>query len=133
MDNSEWKIDPYNGRRYREVNHIREYEMTVQINGVEIPQSELADFNRRNKEQREAEMKRQRETIINQQPNRTCPFKDGLSTSCHTDCAFYKTGGCKLAVHPGSQTEGKKCPFNNRTCNSMCAMFKNGCTLPAEQ
>ena len=43
MEN-EWQIDPQNGQRYRMVGHIREYEMLVRVDGIEIPQSQLADY-----------------------------------------------------------------------------------------
>lgn len=128
---SEWKIDEQ-GKRYRELgNHMREYEMMIHTQGMEIPQSQLEEFNRHNREQREAALQRQREEMANRKQLGSCPFNTALDTSCKPGCAFYTEDGCKLAAHPGQPTEGKKCPFNNRVCNGLCAMFKNGCTLPA--
>ena len=131
-NDSEWKTDEH-GERYRELGRgMREYEMMIHTQGMEIPQSQLEEFNRRNREQQEAELQRQREEMAHRKPVKMCPFSTGLSTACKTDCAFYtEQDGCRLAAHPGQPTEGKKCPFNNRVCKGECAMYKDGCTLPA--
>lgn len=43
----EWQTDPKTGERFRMIGHIKEYEPTITINGLEIPQSKLADYHRR--------------------------------------------------------------------------------------
>lgn len=46
----EWQeeIDKFGGvKRFRMIGHIKEYEPTITINGLEIPQSQLADYHRR--------------------------------------------------------------------------------------
>lgn len=131
FNETEWQTDPKTGRRYKKVGHCIEYEMEIHTNGAVIPASQLEEFNRRNREQQEAALQRQREEMANRKQLGSCPFNTALDTSCKPGCAFYTEDGCRLAAHPGKPTEGKKCPFNNKVCNGTCAMYKNGCTLPA--
>ena len=52
----EWQeeIDKFGGvKRFRMIGHIKEYEPTITINGLEIPQSQLEDYHRRQKEAEE--------------------------------------------------------------------------------
>ena len=39
LEPTEWKVDPKTGQRYRDVGKMREYEPTIVIDGIEIPQS----------------------------------------------------------------------------------------------
>ncbi len=116
---SEWQMDG-NGRRYRMIGNIKEYEMTV--NG--IPVSELAEHNRRIKEQR------QLDTVTEAPGN--CPFRTGLNTSCTLEkCAFY-TDGCLLAKYaPAKDTAGLQCPLTkgHYICSSRCSLYSGGCAL----
>lgn len=131
FNETEWQTDPKTGRRYKRVGNCIEYEMEIHTNGAVVPASQLDEYNRRNREAAERQRK-EAAAAMRQEPHKSCPFKDGLSTSCKSDCAFYRAeDGCRLAAHPGTPTEGKKCPFNNKVCNGTCAMYKNGCTLPA--
>ena len=43
---TEWQIDEQ-GRRFRMIGNVKEYEMTVHVDGMEIPESELAEYNER--------------------------------------------------------------------------------------
>ena len=56
----EWQVDPQTGERFRMVGHIKEYEPTIRIDGIEIPQSQLADYHKRRKE---AEARRKAEAL----------------------------------------------------------------------
>ena len=46
----EWQVDPKTGERYRMIGRIKEYELMVRVDGIEIPQSQLADYHKRKKE-----------------------------------------------------------------------------------
>ena len=129
-NDNEWKVDEY-GKRYKEVgNHVREYEMEIHTQGTVIPASQLEEFNRRNRaaaeQRRRAELEAEK-----REPTGQCPFRTGLSTTCKSDCSFFADPGCRLAAHSAIQdTQGKQCVFTGRKCESTCAMYKNGCTLP---
>ena len=127
---TEWKTDEH-GKRYRELGRgMREYEMMIHTEAGEIPQSQLADFQRRSREA--AEQRRRAELEAKKrEPTGQCPFRTGLSTTCKSDCSFFADPGCRLAAHSAIQdTQGKQCVFTGRKCESTCAMYKNGCTLP---
>lgn len=49
LEPTEWQVDPKTGERFRMIGKMREYEMTVRIDGIEVPQSQLAEFHRRRK------------------------------------------------------------------------------------
>lgn len=128
---SEWLVDEH-GKRYRQLGKgMREYEMMIHTAAGEIPQSQLADFHKRNKEAEERRRAAEKEAAANRKPARMCPFRTGLSTSCKNDCTFFTEDGCRLATHPATQdTQGRHCVFNNHVCDSTCAMYNHGCTLP---
>ena len=132
---SEWQIDEQ-GRSYRMIGGAKEYEMMVHVDGIEIPQSQLTDYNARKKA---AEQARAEATSNKPAPpaNRFCPFKSGLKTDCEREnCALY-LNGCTLAQlsdePPAKATEGMSCPFNAyHICRKDCALFNNnGCALTA--
>lgn len=137
IEPSEWQeeIDKFGGvKRFRMIGHIKEYEPTITINGLEIPQSQLADYHRRQKEaeqaRREAEKNRPAPP-----PRKNCPLADGMNTDCKNEkCALY-LNGCTLARltdrPPAKATEGLQCPFSkyNYKCRTDCALYKGGCTL----
>ena len=50
LEPTEWQVDPKTGERFRMIGKMKEYEMTVRIDGIEVPQSQLADFHKRQKE-----------------------------------------------------------------------------------
>ena len=87
----EWQIDEH-GRRFRMVGKVKEYEMTYRIGGVEVPASQLKEFNRRNKEAAAA----QRAAENAEQITERCPFASGASTTCKSDCALRTAHGCAL-------------------------------------
>ena len=58
LEPTEWQeeVNQYGGvQRYRMIGGVKEYEPTITINGLEIPQSQLEDYHRR---QQEAEERR---------------------------------------------------------------------------
>lgn len=127
---TEWKTDEQ-GKRYREVgNHMREYEMMIHTEAGYIPQSQLADFQKRSREAAEQRRRAELEAKRNE-PTAQCPFRSGMNTTCKSDCTFFADPGCRLAAHNAIQdTQGKQCVFTGRKCDSTCAMYKNGCALP---
>ena len=125
----EWKTDKF-GRRYRELARgVIEYEPTIQIDGIEIPESELKEYNARKAEAKQAS--EDVEKNLPSQPRKGCPFSEGIITDCDYDrCALY-LDGCTLARIGAAVTEtaGRKCPFNNRVCATSCALYNDGCVL----
>ena len=81
MEN-EWQIDPQNGQRYRMVGHIREYEMLVRVDGIEIPQSQLADYHKRKKVAEEERRIKALEEAKNRPEPKSCPFVNGCNSLC---------------------------------------------------
>lgn len=119
-------------RRYRIVGGgVKEYEMMVIIDGIEIPQSQVEDYHRRKKEAEQA-LKEANEREARLHTSKTCPFKDGLNTECLTDCALYGKTACALTMKetpPDKDTSGGNCPIYRRQCNEKCALYFNGCGL----
>ena len=136
---SEWQeeVNQYGGvRRYRMIGNCKEYEMMVSVDGITIPQSQLEDYHRRKKAAEEARKEAEKNTPA-PPPQRNCPFKDGMNTTCTGEkCAFYFTG-CTLAQisdqPPAKDTQGLQCPLSKyrAKCREDCALYKNGCTLTA--
>lgn len=136
MDN-EWKIDEH-GNRYREFgNGHREYEMMVRVSGgIEIPQSQLADYNRR---QKEAEKRRKAAALeeMKKRPEpKSCPFQNGLNTTCRREgCMIFLDGKCSLAIIADSHgadhpiEKGKKCPLSPYSRCDSCALNNGGCAF----
>ena len=133
----EWQTDE-NGRRFRMVGiGAKEYEPTIVIDGIEIPQSQLDAFhaNRRAAEQERIKAEAEREK--KKPRRRRCPFADGLQTDCRRDaCALY-VDGCILAQFagrlPAKDTKGLDCPLNRHgyACRADCALYENGCKITA--
>ena len=128
----EWETDNL-GRRFRKVGSCIEYEPTVTIDGIEIPQSEVESFNQM---RREALEKMKRETALDQESH-SCPFHDGLSIKCDHECALYHERACTLPKlitgAPVADTQGKRCPIRqtHRPCDTACILYRNGCILTA--
>ena len=124
-------------RRYRMIGGIKEYEPTITVDGIEIPQSELTAYHERKKaaEQARREAEKNRPAPP---PPKNCPLSDGMNTTCTREkCALYMDG-CTLAQisdrPPAKATEGLQCPLSKcrHKCRTDCALFnKTGCTLTA--
>ena len=120
-------------RRFRMLGPIKEYEMMVTVDGIEIPQSELEDYHRRKKE-REAAAVEARKTAPPQPRQLACPFGGGGHSCTREKCAIYTGNGCTLAQIAATgttDTAGKSCPFSPYPCRNDCGLYKNGCVLTA--
>lgn len=128
---SGWQTDE-NGRRFRMVGSAKEYEMMVSVGGIEVPESQVEEFNARNQAVREANIKAKQEAARKAAPRGRCPFRSGLVQSCSDKCALYTPDGCGL-VHKGTtgQIAGKLCPFSPYPCSTDCELYKDGCTTTA--
>jgi hypothetical protein len=134
-----WEVDEQ-GRRYRRTGKgTIEHEPTVFVGGIEIPESQLAEHNRRMRESAERRRKEEEERLKAEANRKNCPFRDTLETRCRGEvCALYRGGGCNLiwmaknAVP--SDSDGKICPFDRygHKCRADCALLYNGgCVLSA--
>lgn len=110
--------------------------MMIRINGIEVPQSQLAEYNARMREADKRALEEAQRTA-EAAPKASCPFKDGLSTTCTGEkCALFLDGGCALAqLIPGTPARTKKgqCPISRaaRACSEDCAIYAGGCKLTA--
>lgn len=132
MEN-EWQIDPKTGERYRMVGHIREYEMLVRVDGIEIPQSQLADYHKRKKVAEEERRRKALEEAKNRPEPKGCPWNTGMNNQCKREkCALFLDGGCSIAIladahgtdHP--IVKGAKCPFSVYARCDGCALNNGG-------
>ena len=100
LEPTEWKVDPKTGQRYRDVGKMREYEPTIVIDGIEIPQSQLSDFHRRRKEAEERRKAEALEAAKNRPEPKSCPFiTNGCSTACKREnCNIFLKGKCSIAT-----------------------------------
>ena len=138
-DPGEWKVDPKNGQRYRDIGHIREYEPTITINGLEIPQSQLADFHKRRKEAEERRKAEALEAAKNRPEPRSCPFiTNGCSTACKREgCNIFLKGKCSIATIADASgveieeapAKNSKCPFSIYGRCQGCALYNKGCAI----
>lgn len=141
IEPGEWQeeVNQYGGvRRYRMIGGVKEYEMDVTVDGITIPQSQLADYHRRKKEAEQARIEAEKNRPA-PPPPKNCPLADGMNTNCTQEkCALFLKGGCTLAQisdrPPAKATEGLQCPLSKykSKCRTDCALFnKTGCTLTA--
>lgn len=127
---SEWMYDEF-GKKYRKVGGMIEYAPTVTIDGIEIYQDELEEFNRNRKESMERNRQEENNRIQQRHTGKICPLNRFASfqPDCKTDCALYRPTGCAMKrTEPLADTKGKPCPFM-RTCQEQCALYCQGCTL----
>lgn len=136
LEPTEWKVDPKTGQRYRDIGHIREYEPTITINGLEIPQSQLADYHKRQKEAEERRKAAELEAAKNRPVTKYCPLSSAMNNACKREgCNFFLKGQCALAIladATGAEIEGKptgKCPMSIYGRCQSCALYNNGCAI----
>ena len=139
LEPTEWKVDPKTGQRYRDVGKMREYEPTIVIDGIEIPQSQLADFHKRRKEAEERRKAEALEAAKNRPEPRSCPFiTNGCSTACKREgCNIFLKGKCSIATIADASgveieetpAKGKKCPFSIYGRCDGCALYNKGCAV----
>lgn len=120
---SEWKTDN-TGRRYKINNGIKEYEMDITTSYGSLTKSELEAVNRQNLVRAGSPQKIK--APENPEPQKSCPFKEGMTRTCNSECAFYAGGGCMK--HQGD-TAGRKCPFNPYPCMKDCVFYSAGCRI----
>lgn len=139
LEPTEWKVDPKTGQRYRDVGNMREYEPTIVIDGIEIPQSQLADFHRRRKEAEERRKAEALEAAKNRPEPRSCPFiTNGCSTACKREgCNIFLKGKCSIATIADASgveieeapAKNSKCPFSIYGRCQGCALYNKGCAI----
>lgn len=135
MTHGEWETDEH-GQRFRRVGNIIEYEMMVRIDGIEIPQSQLAAYNARKKEQEAKRKAAALEELKNRPEPKGCPFSSGMNNQCKREkCVLFLDDRCSIAIladaHGTDQPIAKdaKCPFSVYGRCGNCAMNNNGCAI----
>lgn len=133
----EWQTDPKTGERFRMIGHIKEYEPVTYISGIPVPESQIADFHKRQKEAEERRKAAALEELKNRPEPKSCPFSSGNNNTCTREkCSLFLKGKCAIAIladaHGTDQTEQTqtaKCPFSIYGRCQGCALFHNGCAL----
>lgn len=136
----EWQTDPKTGERFRMIGHIKEYEPVTYISGIPVPESQIADFHKRQKEAEERRKAAELEAWENRPEPKSCPFSDGCNNTCKRDgCPLFLKGKCAIAILADAhgteqtdqteQTQAAKCPFSIYGRCKGCALFNNGCAL----
>ena len=136
MDNNGWKVDEH-GKRYREIapGHI-EFEPTIVVDGIEIYQSDLEEFQRRQKAAEERRKAAALEEFKNRPEPKGCPWSTGMDNQCKRQkCALFFDGRCSIAIiadahgadHPIEK--GTKCPFSIYSRCDRCALNNGGCAI----
>ena len=132
MDNG-WKVDN-EGRRYREIapGHI-EFEPTIVVDGIEIYQSDLEEFHRRQKEQEARRKAAALDEFKNRPPTKYCPFNSSMNNQCKREgCVLFLNEACAVAAIAdafGVELEEKKtgkCPFSIYSRCDGCALNNGG-------
>ena len=130
----EWQTDPKTGERFRMIGHIKEYEPVTYISGIPVPESQIADFHKRQKEAEERRKAAALEELKNRPEPKSCPFSSGNNNTCTREkCSLFLKGKCAIAIladaHGTEQTQTAKCPFSIYGRCQGCALFHNGCAL----
>lgn len=132
----EWKYDSF-GKKYREIGKgLIEYMPTVVVDGFEVYEDELEEFNNRRKAAKAALLLKEQEAFKNSPPLMHCPFEHGINNACKRDkCAIFADGKCSIAVVADNigaaeaQNNGGKCPFSIYARCEKCALNNNGCAI----
>ena len=135
----EWQVDPKTGERFRMIGKIKEYELMVRIDGIEIPQSQLADYHKRKKEAEERRKAEAMEAAKNRPEPKSCPFANGCNTLCKREgCKIFANGKCALAtiadasgveIEEAPAKDNGKCPFSIYGHCKGCALYNKGCAI----
>ena len=138
----EWQeeVNAYGGvKRFRMIGQIKEYEPTITINGLEIPQSQLEDYHRRQKEAAERRKAEALEAAKNRPEPKSCPFSNGCNNTCQREgCKIFLKGKCSIAtiadasgaeIEAAPATDKRKCPFSVYGRCEGCALFSKGCAI----
>ena len=134
----EWQVDPKTGERYRMIGRIKEYELMVRVDGIEIPQSQLADYHKRKKEAEEKRKAAAMEELKNRPEPKSCPFSDGCNNTCKREgCNIFLKGKCSIATIADASgveieeapAQNSKCPFSIYGRCQGCALYNKGCAI----
>lgn len=135
----EWQVDPKTGERFRMIGKIKEYELMVRIDGIEIPQSQLADYHKRKKEAEERRKAEAMEAAKNRPEPKSCPFANGCNTLCRREgCKIFANGKCAFAtiadasgveIEEAPAKDNRKCPFSIYGHCEGCALYNKGCAV----
>jgi hypothetical protein len=135
----EWQVDPKTGERFRMIGKIKEYELMVRIDGIEIPQSQLADYHKRKKEAEKRRKAEAMEAAKNRPEPKSCPFANGCNTTCKREgCKIFANGKCALAtiadasgveIEEAPAKDNRKCPFSIYGHCKGCALYNKGCAI----
>ena len=140
LEPGEWQVDQKTGERFRMIGHIKEYEPVTYISGIPVPESQIADFHKRQKEAEERRKAEALEAAKNRPEPKSCPFSDGCNNTCKREgCPLFLKGKCAIAILADAhgteqtdqteQTQTTKCPFSIYGRCQGCALFHNGCAL----
>ena len=140
---SEWQeeIDKFGGvKRFSMIGHIKEYEPVTYISGIPVPQSQIADFHKRQKEAEERRKAAALEEMKNRPEPKSCPFSSGNNNTCTREkCSLFLKGKCAIAILADAhgaeqtdqteQTQAAKCTFSVYGRCKGCALYNNGCAI----
>ena len=140
LEPGEWQVDQKTGERFRMIGHIKEYEPVTYISGIPVPESQIADFHKRQKEAEERRKAEQAEALKNRPEPKSCPLSDSCNNTCKREgCPLFLKGKCAIATLADAhgteqtdqteQTQAAKCPFSIYGRCQGCALFHNGCAL----
>ena len=137
LEPGEWQVDQKTGERFRMIGHIKEYEPVTYISGIPVPESQIADFHKRQKEAEERRKAEALEAAKNRPEPKSCPFSSGNNNTCWREkCSLFLKGKCAIAIladaHGAEQTEqtqATKCPFSIYGRCKGCALYNNGCAI----
>ena len=131
----EWEVDEH-GKRFRRVGKAIEYEMMISVaGGVEIPESEIDEYHRRQKEAEERRKAAALEELKNRPEPKSCPFSSGNYNTCKREkCGLFLNGACAISTIADAtgaevSTNGKSCPFSPSANCGDCALNNHGCAL----
>ena len=134
----EWEVDEH-GKRFRRVGNIIEYEMMISVaGGIEIPESELGEYHRRQKEAEEKRKAAAMEELKNRPEPKSCPFSDGCNNTCKREgCNIFLKGKCSIATIADASgveieeapAQNSKCPFSIYGRCQGCALYNKGCAI----
>ena len=140
LEPGEWQVDQKTGERFRMIGHIKEYEPVTYISGIPVPESQIADFHKRQKEAEERRKAAALEELKNRPEPKSCPFSSGNNNTCWREkCSLFLKGKCAIAILADAhgteqtdqteQTQAAKCPFSIYGRCKGCALYNNGCAI----
>ena len=134
----EWEVDE-DGKRFRRVGNIIEYEMMISVaGGIEIPESELGEYHRRQKEAEEKRKAAALEELKNRPEPKSCPLSDSCNNTCKREgCNIFLKGKCSIATIADASgveieeapAQNSKCPFSIYGRCQGCALYNKGCAI----